>query len=333
MGESADGSMDNKQWHLDRTKTSSDQPQGTEQPDAYVSVFDPVGEPAFKHSKLKPLPSWMNLLPTNVHRERKQMTKANLEHGISHLPNLDQSTENRDPGSRDTPEDIQGSPVALVDIPSLRGGGKATLRTAYADNSHMQRKKRKISFEPTHVANDTNDNDGYQCPRKVHMFTAPPENPSYHPPPPRRRTPYPQDFSRFPSQRRDTKGHFPQIDRSNTAEELVEEPCCPLGSHLQRRKNVQGDRLLPVATERLEFEPSGGSSSPLGLSAQYMDTNLPKSLGAKKNPYTATTGEPILDKIKRERGPRTEHGKNALRTGGERKEGNEASVKNRQVRI
>jgi hypothetical protein len=236
MGESADGSMDNKhnKWDLDRTKTSSDQPQGIEQPDAYVSVFDPVGEPAFKPSRLKPLPNWMNLLPTKVHREREQKAKVNLEHSIQHLSELDQSTENRDPGSRDAPGDIQGSPIALVDIPSLRGGGKATLSMTYAGKPHMQRGKRTISSEPTYVANNTNDNDGYQCPRKVPTFTLPPENPSCHPSPPRRRMPYLQEFSRIPSQRRDAKGYFGQIDRSNIVKEPTEERCLLLGSHLQQ---------------------------------------------------------------------------------------------------
>jgi hypothetical protein len=254
------------------------------------------------------MPNWMNFLPPNVYREREQNAKANLEHGIQHLSELDQSTENRDPGSKDASEDIQGSPIALVDIPSLGGDGKATLPMAYADKSHMPWDERAISSEPPYVANNTNDNDGYQCPRKVHTFTPLPENPSYHPLPPRRRTPYLQEFFHFPIQRRDIKGYFPPIDKSNIAEEPTEEPCCPLCSHLQQRKNVQEDRVLLVATERLELEPSVGSSSPLAPSAQYMDKNLPKSLGAKKNPYTATIGELILDKIRRE-GRETEHGK------------------------
>jgi hypothetical protein len=40
--------------------------------DVYVSLFDPIGDPAFKASKTKPLPKWMHLLPNNVYRERER---------------------------------------------------------------------------------------------------------------------------------------------------------------------------------------------------------------------------------------------------------------------
>lgn len=43
-----------------------------ENPDIYLSIYDPIGEPAFKPSKTKPLPKWMHLLPNNIHRERDQ---------------------------------------------------------------------------------------------------------------------------------------------------------------------------------------------------------------------------------------------------------------------
>jgi hypothetical protein len=35
--------------------------------DAYFSILNPLGEPAFRSSKTKPLPKWMRLLPSNIH--------------------------------------------------------------------------------------------------------------------------------------------------------------------------------------------------------------------------------------------------------------------------
>lgn len=43
--------------------------------DIYVSIFDPIGEPALRPSKTKPLPKWMRLLPNNVHKEREQQER------------------------------------------------------------------------------------------------------------------------------------------------------------------------------------------------------------------------------------------------------------------
>jgi hypothetical protein len=46
----------------------------------YVSVFDPTGGPAFKPKKMKSLPKWMQLLPTNFKKEREHKDRqATLE--------------------------------------------------------------------------------------------------------------------------------------------------------------------------------------------------------------------------------------------------------------
>ncbi len=42
----------------------------------YISVFDPIGELAFKPSKTKPLPKWTQLLPNNFKREREHQNRG-----------------------------------------------------------------------------------------------------------------------------------------------------------------------------------------------------------------------------------------------------------------
>jgi hypothetical protein len=299
MGEMADGSMDNEHQHSERTRTNSDLSQGAGQTGAYVSVFNPVGEPAFRPGKFKPLPSWMNLLPNNVQRGRAQKSNAALEHSCQHLPERWPSIEDKEPDSSDGSEDFPRSPIALVDIPSLRGGGKATLPMNNGDKSRKQRAKRTILFETRYGADDTNDNEGHQCSRRVHtpdsVHSTPPEYPSHHPPPPRRRTPYPQDLLRVSTFQKDSNACFLQSTSSAIADESVDEPCCELGSQLQERKNVLEDKLLP--------KRSDGRASPQGfsLSSESLDKYQQKSRGAEKKKNTATRAEPTVDKSKKEK--------------------------------
>jgi hypothetical protein len=299
MGQTADGSMDNEHQHSERTMTNSDLSQGAGQTGAYVSVFNPVVEPAFRPGNFKPLPSWMNLLPNNVQRGREQKSNAVFEHSCQHLSERWPSIEDKEPDSSDDSEDFPRSPIALVDIPSLRGGGKATLPMNNGDKSRKQQAKRTILFETRYEADDTNDNEGHQCPRRVHtpdsVHSTPPKYSSCHPPPPRRRTPYPQDLLRVSTLQKDSNAYFLQSKSSAIAEEPVDEPCCELGSQLQQRKNVREDELLPKRTD--------GWASPQGFSpsSEYLDKYLQKSRDAEKTKNIATRAEPTVDKSKREK--------------------------------
>jgi hypothetical protein len=90
MGLSEDGT-NNETCHHSNTELAEFGPFDQEtRPEIYVSIFNPVGEPAFKPSKTKPLPKWMQLLPNNVHREREeQRRKANACEEGSHSHELE----------------------------------------------------------------------------------------------------------------------------------------------------------------------------------------------------------------------------------------------------
>ncbi|KAE9379242.1 hypothetical protein N431DRAFT_364272, partial [Stipitochalara longipes BDJ] len=253
MGKISDGTIDEKQWHSDRIVTSSDHSQETEeQSDVYVSVLDPVGEPAFKPSKFKPLPSWMNLLPNNVHRERGQKDSIFLKYKSEHQAKMDLSMENKESGSNQSSEDSRGSPVALVDIPNFRGGREETLSLRNPEKSRKQRERRAVSYETTYVADN---NRVYRCPRAFEAAadaanSAPSDYLSYDPQPLRRRNVYPLDFPRFSTLRKDANADFRQGKSPDVAEEPTTKPCCELGSRLQQRHNVHEDRLLRRRRER-----------------------------------------------------------------------------------
>lgn len=228
MGETADSStssMDNEQHQSNGPETISDQPHGTQQLDAYISVIDPVGEPAFKPGKFKPLPSWMNLLSTSVRKERGQRRNADLEHDRRQFSKLDSLKRAGELDSGGASEDVQGSPIALVNIPGLRGGGKATKKQRHriilVDVLHDTEKKHYID-------------DNLQRPGKIHTFIDHSENTSSYPPLAPERTPYPQDFLSLSFVRTKTSGHSPPSLSSDIAEKPTEEPCCGLCSDLHQ---------------------------------------------------------------------------------------------------
>jgi hypothetical protein len=277
MRETAQCSMDNEQQHSNRTETISNQPHGTQQIDAYISVIDPVGEPAFKPSKFKPLPSWMNLLSTNVRKEREQKRRnANLEHDCEQFSKLDSPKRARELDSGDASDDVQGSPIALVNIPGLRGGWKAT----------KKQRHRMISVDVLHDRDKKHYiNDHLQRSEKLHTFIDNSQNPSSHPP--LSRTPLPQDFLSLYSVCRNATGYFAPSLNSDIAEP-TEGLCCGLGSDLHQPKSAPEVSLSP--NMRRKQVPSDGVPK---SSSQYMDTHALKSPAAKN--------EPMVDNSKRER--------------------------------
>ena len=298
MRETAECSMDNEQQHSNGTETICNRPHGTQQIDAYISVIDPVGEPAFKPSKFKPLPSWMNLLSTNVRKEREQRRNANLEHDYEKFSKLDSPKRARELDSRDASDDVQGSPIALVNIPGLRGGGKVP-------------KKQRHQMISVDVLHDTDKkhyiNDHLQRPEKLHTFIDNSQNPSSHPPL-SRRTPLPQDFLSLFSICRNATGYSPPSLNSDIAEEPTEGPCCGLGSDLHQPESAPEVSLSPNI--RRKQIPSDGVPQ---SSLQYMDTHALKGPAAKN--------EPMVDNSKRERTekPRVVKGTRNKRTSKRRK--------------
>jgi hypothetical protein len=301
------GSMDNKQYHSDRTMTNSDQSQQEEErPDAYVSVFDPVGEPAFKPSKTKPLPRWMNLLPNNVRREREQRPKLSLEHESLDSPEFEAPIEDKGVDPSDGSEDFPGSLIAL-DIPCLRGGGKAsgtsTFPVSMSDKSSKPRKhNRNISFDSALTIDNTNSNDDHRCCRRAQttssVYLTPPEYPSYHPPPPRQRTPYPQDVSRLSSHQQEINSYFHQSESSTVVKEPIEEPCCELGAHLQSQKNIKEGKFFIEG--RVGHTPPRGSFA-FPTSSEDLNKYQSRSSRADKQKYAAENTKTIIDKMKRQK--------------------------------
>ena len=56
----------------DDERTRSTQAQSSSLYNIYHSIQGPVSEPTLKPTKIKPLPNWMSLLPSNIHQDRRQ---------------------------------------------------------------------------------------------------------------------------------------------------------------------------------------------------------------------------------------------------------------------
>ncbi|KAN0114896.1 hypothetical protein V8E51_004440 [Hyaloscypha variabilis] len=267
MGKTSDGTLDREQWQSRKIVTSSDQSQDVEQSDVYVSVLDPFGEPAFKPIKFKPLPSWMNLLPNNIHRERRQKNNVFPEHNSQHQLKASPSVENEESGSIASSEDSCSSPVALVDIPNLRGW------------------KNNASIEQSRDVSQTMEKKS--------------DYHSSHPQPPRRRTPYPQDFPRLLTLRKDASAAPTQPKHADIVEEPLSESCCELGSQLQHQQKVHEDRLLrrgkDTQTPAEVLSPSASTSS------GHLDRDQLQSPGPEKARQTGRKSEPKPGRPRREK--------------------------------
>jgi len=234
----ADGSMDDEQRQIERQISSSDQFQrANERPEAYVSVFDPVGEPAFKASQTKPLPRWMNLLPSNMHRD--------MEHD-----SLDFYSSDGAGGGL-----IEASPRVFTDIPGLQGVGhvqssSAVQSSIFAEKARKRRRKTTVSFElQLTYASDHSRHDDGRCHKRGtdDSVNTPLQSDSCSRPPPRRNSPFPQSISDMLTVRKAFKHSFGQSRSLGVTEERTVLACCVPGHNLQANEQKEHTRHLPCA--------------------------------------------------------------------------------------
>jgi len=290
MGKISDGTMDGERWCTGRRASSSDQFR-EEQSDVYVSVLDPVGEPAFKPSQLKPLPRWMNLLPNNVHRGRGQKIDVFFKYDSQQQPKAELSTtEDEDADSIGSSGDSRCSPIALVDIPNLRGGGRITLPLNRPERSRHQWERKAVFFESTYTADG---NGGQQCPQALEpaadaLYSVPLDPASNHSQLARRRTPYPQDFPGLSTLRGDASASVRQRKNFDIIEEAAHEPCCPLGLQLRQRTNSHDEQPSYARRETQTYSERFTPSIP--APSEYLDRNELRWPRPEKHRPTAGKG-------------------------------------------
>jgi hypothetical protein len=266
MGITDDGGADDcHRWaYIETNGNFGSQPEET-QLDIYGPIIKSLGEPKFKPSNSKPSPTWMQLLPNNVHREREQQNKAVGEQSLS----LDEHEQSHRIANPTTLQSVWGlgftcspEPITLM---------SPTLETKLSQTDIAVKLKIRPTMETaSEITNERNLGAVGRSQTMKSAYSKHPKSPSSRSLSTRPRTPFPRALLT----RDETSSYFSLSKRTADVTEPAQDPCCQLGTASQ----------LPVT-----------------YSAEYIEKYQPKTAGATYQKYVAKDPEPILDKIKRQR--------------------------------
>jgi hypothetical protein len=297
IGISADGNVEEEHSHSDNEMTDFGQTIGESQSNIYVSVLDPVGEPAFKPSKTKPLPKWMSLLPHNVHREREQHQASTSEpcphsHEMERLDGGSTSTneyypsENNKDDETPTPSPDGTTPTVL----SRTSTAPASAPNDTPDISKVPRKGRvTISVDPKkeRAYGDVDHRES--------VYTTPSEYASRFST--RQKTPHPP--RRRPSMpRNETTSYFSNGLPEDPIPEKSKDLCCPLSTDVTTPESSPDEKASTAGYINL---PSDSSFTFVAQSSEYLEKYQPKSAETKYERYVAKEPEPVIERIKRQK--------------------------------
>lgn len=309
MGIAQDGSIDSGHCHSDTEMSSFGAPltlQTTHEEEGasvvYVSIMDPVGEAAFKPSKTKPLPKWMHLLPSNVHRERRRRAKADAQINQNSCE-IEQVLDRSRGVSRDRARDTDPSDSEerkRLNGRQQRGPARIDLPPAF---NTATKTRAKISFDQMPKADIFSGDRESKTSRRSHTveskyMTAPQSaadsqrsrSPTSFP-----KTPHPS-VSRPALQRNDTSSYFSHRASTDTQEEGIDDSSCVLVSaQLDSAESSQSGSSVSTNDSNMYFPLPSQSS-------EYIERYQPKPTPAAKfEKYIAGEPERVLDKIKRQR--------------------------------
>jgi hypothetical protein len=264
MGIADDGRTDDyHRWtYMDTNGSSGSQPKEI-QLDIYDPVIGSLGEPKFKPSNSKASPTWMQLLPNNVRRERGQQNEVG-EQSLSLLKNK-QSYRVANP----TLQGVWG--LGFTRSPESITLMSPTLETKLSKTDIAVKLKTRPTIETApEITNKQNLGALGRSQTMESVYSKLPKSPSSLSLPARQRTPFPRALLT----RDETSSYFSLRKRAVDVTEPAQDPCCQLGTPSQ----------LPIT-----------------YSAEYIEKYQPKTARATYQKYVAKDPEPILDKIKRQR--------------------------------
>ncbi|KAH7360531.1 hypothetical protein BKA65DRAFT_187319 [Rhexocercosporidium sp. MPI-PUGE-AT-0058] len=306
MGISEDGSIDDSHSHGDTEMLDLGFAKASTSPDAaapvvYVSVLDPIGEPAFRPSKTKPLPKWMNLLPSNVHRERQLRAKTSAE-VTKYSHEMEQMRESIRSYTSDGSDDFDIDTPVPAGSRSITPTGNTKQQTTPSpiDPPQKPQKRATITFNPTSQGHTTDDVacQSKRCSRATNRIcpTAQGYPCSY---PSRPQTPYPRSpYLSHPSiVRNETTSYFSHRPSIATTDNNV-----PGYSSDPLTKSPDSSQTISHMRDLLQAPESFVDFSFPLQSSEYLERYQPKKAPEmKREKYVAGEGEPILEKIKRQK--------------------------------
>lgn len=261
----------------------------------YVFVLDPASQPAFRPSKTKPLPRWMNLLPSNVHRGRQQRIES-ADDTTRQLPEIEQA---RLPSSRDGSDDVDAdtpvhgsSPITPTGNSKKQGAGSLVVEAPF-------QKRVTIAFDPVPKGEDVPFRSRSQT-GDLKPATAEGCSCSCLSPP---QTPYPRTI--YPTV------SCPSITRNETSSYFSSRPSTAVIDATLHESSSDGESQPGSSSSSYNFSPIGHFSetpetttvsiSP-SQSSEYLTRYQPKrTFNARYEKYVAGGAEPILKKIKRQK--------------------------------
>lgn len=280
MGTSEDGTPELDFEADDAISLQSDN-SPCEDEQIYVSVFDPIGEPAFKPSKTKPLPKWMSLLPSNVERERKRQRQSGSQH------NIGSNFEKHQDAMKYTNDDgaITSKVPPKQHPASLRDRLRSEDNSPPIDIPKIQKRARNISF-----ADDELNTDPRAFGRSLTLdsvYATPPEFPRRLP------TPFPK-LSRPYLDRRESSSYFSHNANRSQRPNIQEED-----SFLHKWQYPLQSADLPTNV----LSPVSAMSRPANStlqSSEYLDRYQPKKLSTVQKRYVSKDPAPILERFRRQ---------------------------------
>ncbi|XMA08241.1 hypothetical protein WAI453_001032 [Rhynchosporium graminicola] len=311
IGISEDGSADERHSHSDieaRDMQSPQKPadqnpakQETASDIVYVSVLDPLGEPAFRPSRFKPLPKWMNLLPTNVQR-RRQRRIMNSPELAAHLK---EPREGSGSYASDGADESETDTLASGSITAGRAGSaKRKGAPSSIELPTKVQKRATIAFDPTPRGDDLPEDAACMATRCAQSSLEFPCSTSHAHPcthPSRPSTPYPR--SPYPTRpslsRNETTSYFSH--RSSVASIKQQELTPPHSTHF-RPGSPESERTISPMKNSLVLSTPGSmiDFAKPSYSSEYLDRYQPKPASqVRYEKHVPREAEPILENIKR----------------------------------
>ena len=311
MGISEDANADEEHSHSDDEMTDFGQINEESPPTVYVSVLDPLGQPAFKPSKTKPLPNWMSLLPSSIHRARDRGQSTLPEtylypHEIETLDGrilvddsffLENSNEETPtPSPKETTPRVlsRSSTVVVVDPIDAPDDSKSSCNSHVIISIDSKREYPKGGLSHRGYRESKTAESTYNELEPRQSCT-------------RQKTPYPT--RRRPSMTRsETSSYYSHRISKNHISEEVRESSCLLSANVSTPESAldSSPKAKPSRTSSLGpvSLPSERPSPFVVHSSEYLDRYQPKSAETKQQKYVAREPEPIIDKIRRDRAGR-----------------------------
>ncbi|KAK0113152.1 hypothetical protein ONS95_014851 [Cadophora gregata] len=285
---------DGELYDLESTQTFPDEEKAGRV--VYVSVLDPVSEPAFRPSKTKPLPKWMALLPSNVHREHDRRSEFVAESTRQSLE-MEQMSGLYGCGSNGL-DDID------ADMPVPGSWAAAATRNGKQQEANYKTSEVTLIQEPPTTASDPKPKgDAVVFPSQiVDLDISTAEISSYYPTS-QPQKPYLRSPSSSPSRpsvaRDEASRAFSDRRSAVVVDKSMSESCCTLKS--QRTASGSYQAIHPI--ESASSTPDMGFEfSPPSRSSEYQKRYHPNtSVDTRCGNYVTGEVEHILQKIKRQK--------------------------------